>query len=74
MNEITINVVGKAGTGKSTIVRLLSKLLSAGFEDVNVNLLEDDIPESYHAKLNHLQNSDLKITINEVQDKRSSGV
>lgn len=46
-HDIVINVVGLAGTGKTTVVAVLEKALKeAGFSDVHINMLESyDIEE-----------------------------
>lgn len=76
--ELTINVIGSAGTGKSTIAYLIADFVShTGFEDVNVNLLdgaEETLEHNFEDKLQYLQDSGLKIVVNEVQALRENGL
>ncbi len=74
-NQITINVTGPIGVGKSTISFLIADFLShTGFE-VAVNLL-DDVDESqvmdhFEEKLESIASNGTKIVVNELP---SSGI
>ncbi|MCK9369723.1 adenylyl-sulfate kinase [Candidatus Dojkabacteria bacterium] len=76
-NQITINVTGISGVGKSTIAFLIADFLSHTGFDVAVNLLdeidEDLIMDHFEEKLEAIALKNTKIIVNEVQLTRNSG-
>jgi adenylate kinase len=71
-HNIVVNVVGLAGTGKTTVVAVLEKALKeAGFSDVNVNMLESyDIEEVLSKTRIDNMSQHVAVTINEINSGR----
>lgn len=71
---IQINVTGTVGVGKSTIAFLLADFLNTTGFHTELNLLDeldlDTFEDTFTEKLEAIENSGVRIIINEVQTKR----
>lgn len=75
-NIIQIDVIGLAGSGKSTIAYLLADFLSFSELKTELNLLDDidvdKLDQTIIGRLQLLKSRDTRIIINEVQTERDS--
>ncbi|RWZ87233.1 MAG: adenylyl-sulfate kinase [Hydrotalea sp. AMD] len=74
MKNITVTVSGIAGAGKSTIAFLVGRYLrQKGFNvDLNIDVIPEVIESDIQQRVCNLQQTDMHITVNEMQIKRLS--